>query len=174
MTVKELCELDERIIALQIEIRNPTRLQRIIEIGHTICDPRYDKFISKDGEIEHWEDYTPQPTPRTIIRRTIQRWFNPEFTKNGQFRGRFTGTDLKQIPKELQSLTITNLYPCSGTFFDVPVESTHIGFHGYILWCLPNGFADLDNISARNTENPENVTIDDLIGAWERRMSDKT
>lgn len=163
MTVKELCELDNRIIALQIEIRNPTRLQRIIEIGHTISAPRYDKLISEEGDIEQWEDCTPQPTPRTIIRRKIQRWFTPEFTKNGQFRGRFTGTDLKQIPKELQSLTITHLHPCSGTFYDEPVEGTHIGFHGFVLWCLPDGFTDLEKIEEREQEELDNITFDDIL-----------
>ena len=146
MTIKELCELDGRIIALQIEIRNPSRLQRIIQIGHTVRRPNYDKFKSEEGDIEQWESATPTPTPRTIIRRKIQHWFTPEFTKNGQFRGRFTGTDLIQIPKELHDLTITNLMPCNDLFFGVPCEGLHIGFHGYILWCLPDGFTDLEKI----------------------------
>ena len=164
MTVKELCELDGRILALQIEIRNPYKLQRIIQIGHTVRRPNYDKFKSEDGDIEQWESCTPMPTPRTIIRRKIQHWFTPEINpKTGMTKGRFTGVDLGQIPKELQSLTVTRMIPMSGTFFGVPVEGSHIGFHGYILWCLPDGFADLEKIEEREQEELDNVTFDDIL-----------
>lgn len=173
MTVKELCELDGRIIALQIEIRNPSRLQKIIEIGHTIYPPRYDKYENEEDDITYYHSSSPIPTPRIIIRRKIQHWFTPEINqKTGMTRGRFTGVDLKQIPEEIKSLTITQMIPTTGTFFGLPVEGSEIGFHGYILWCTPNGFEALEKIQAKK-EEADNVSIDELLNDWEGRMKAK-
>lgn len=172
MTVKELCELDWTITGLDIDVRNPTKLVETIRIGQTVRATRYDKFKSEDGDIEIYERNLGVGQPLTIIRREIQ-WYNkPEKNKKGQTDTRKVGVDLSQIPKHILGMTITNMTP-SNSFMVTPDGGGGVGLHGYRLWCLPNGF-EVGNFSEQiKAENPENVTIDDLIGDWERRMKKK-